>query len=98
MKWDWKLTPPAEKDLTRIDRPIRARILDALDQLALELSADTPYPANTKKLTGMGDEWRLRVGDYRVRFKKATLVVESGELEGVIVVTHSRHRREAYRD
>ncbi len=43
---------------------------------------------NIKRLRGSGD-WRLRVGDYRVRFE-----LLPGD---VLRILHVKHRREAYR-
>jgi mRNA interferase RelE/StbE len=55
----------ARKDLRRIDPPTRARILSAIERLAqgAELAGDI------KRLRGSGD-YRLRVGDWRIRFER----------------------------
>ncbi len=47
----------------RLDKPTRRRISDAIDQLAIN-----PYDKNhdVKPLAGRDDEYRLRVGKYRV--------------------------------
>ena len=58
--WRVQITPPARRDLRRLDPPIRQRVLDALDRLV----ADTPT-GDVIKLQGR-DEHRLRVGDRRV--------------------------------
>ena len=63
---------------------MRERILDALDRLAETTHGDV------KKLTDEGDEMRLRVGDWRVRF-----VFHHGP--GTIEVLRVFHRRDAYR-
>jgi mRNA interferase RelE/StbE len=42
---------------------VAARILDALDRLA------TTGQGDIQRLRGTPDEWRLRVGDWRVRFR-----------------------------
>jgi mRNA interferase RelE/StbE len=60
--WTYVITPPARRDLRRIDRPIQLRVVDALDSFVAN-----PKAGNARKLTG-SDEWRLRVGDWRVRF------------------------------
>lgn len=53
------------RDLRRIDPPTGARILTAITRLAqsAELVGDV------KRLSGSG-EYRLRVGDWRVRFER----------------------------
>lgn len=63
MAWYVEITRPAEKDLSRIpDRDVRY-IFNALNRLA-----EDPYNADIRKLSGTNAEWRLRVGNWRVRF------------------------------
>ncbi len=81
----WVFTPRARRDFRRIDPPIQRRIIDALDVLTGELPA-----GDVVKLTGMDDEWRLRVGDWRVRFQRDAV--------GVLQVTRVLPRGRAYRD
>ena len=57
-----RFTRTAEKELRRLDPPIRARVLGALDRL----SADD-RSLDVRRLTG-SDHFRLRVGDWRVIF------------------------------
>lgn len=57
-----RFTRTAEKELRRLDPPIRARVTGALDRLgAGDRSLDV------RRLTG-GEHFRLRVGDWRVIF------------------------------
>ena len=60
--WSYVITPPARRDLRRLDRPIKKRIVNALDRFVAN-----PQASDTRKLAN-SDEWRLRVGDWRVRF------------------------------
>jgi mRNA interferase RelE/StbE len=71
--------------LTGLDPPIQRRIIDALDRLIGE-----PPAGDVVKLTGVEDEWRLRVGDWRVRFRR--------DSSGVIQVLRVLPRGRAYRD
>jgi len=57
------LTASAQRDLRRLDRPVATRILDALARLA-----DTGQ-GDVTRLQGTSDEWRLRVGDWRICFR-----------------------------
>ncbi len=57
-----RFTRTAEKDLRRLDPPIRTRVLAALDRLQAE-----DRSLDIRHLTG-GDHYRLRVGDWRVIF------------------------------
>ncbi len=57
-----RFTRTAEKELRRLDPPIRARVLGALDRL----SADD-RSLDVRRLAG-SEHFRLRVGDWRVIF------------------------------
>ncbi len=63
--WRVVVEDRARKDLRRIDPPGRRRILIAIERLAqgAELTGDV------KRLRG-SNEYRLRVGDWRVRFER----------------------------
>jgi mRNA interferase RelE/StbE len=77
------VTPQARVDVRRIDRETAMRILTALDRLARTGEGDV------KRLQDIEPpEFRLRVGDYRVRF------YDQGDS---ILVLSVLHRSEAYR-
>jgi mRNA interferase RelE/StbE len=63
--WRVVVDDRARKDLRRIDQPTRERILRSIARLAqgAELTGDV------KRLQG-SHEYRLRVGDWRVRFER----------------------------
>jgi mRNA interferase RelE/StbE len=81
----WVFTGRARRDLQRLDPPVQRRIIDALDRL----TGDSPA-GDVVKLTGLEDEWRLRVGGWRVRFQR--------DSSGVIHVLRVLPRGRAYRD
>ncbi|CAD5957373.1 MULTISPECIES: type II toxin-antitoxin system RelE family toxin [Streptomyces] len=87
MKYAFRFTAAAQRQLRAIDRPAAMRILAALTALG-----DDPYreDADIKKLTGPSGLYRLRVGSYRVAYQ-----VEDGEL--VILVVKVGDRRDVYR-
>ena len=62
--WRYEIAPTARRDLRRLDRPIRGRVLQALDRYVQD-----PKVGDVVKLTGTG-HYRLRVGDWRVRFAR----------------------------
>jgi mRNA interferase RelE/StbE len=64
-RWRVVVDDRARKDLRRIDPPTRERILRSIARLAqgAELTGDV------KRLRG-SHEYRLRVGDWRVRFER----------------------------
>lgn len=75
-------TEAAKRDLRRIDREQAITILRALTEYG-----DTGQGA-IKQLRGSSD-YRLRIGDYRVRFELLT--------DGALLILQVKHRREAYR-
>jgi mRNA-degrading endonuclease RelE of RelBE toxin-antitoxin system len=76
-------TEQGKAELRQIDREQAMRIL-------LELTRyEATGQGDVRKLKG-SDEFRLRVGDYRVRFD----VLEDGRLN----ILHVFHRKEAYRE
>jgi mRNA interferase RelE/StbE len=83
--WRLEIEPRALKELEAIGTPNAARILKALNRLAMD-----PYGApNVKTLSG-GEGYRLRIGDYRVLY-----VLRDGEM--LVLVVKVAHRREVYR-
>jgi mRNA-degrading endonuclease RelE of RelBE toxin-antitoxin system len=75
-------TPAAQDDLRRIDKEQAMNILLALTRYGKTGEGDV------KQLKASTD-FRLRVGDYRVRLR----VLKTG----VIRIAQVKHRREAYR-
>ena len=74
----------AQKELDALDDAVFTRI----DQKILAL-ADNPRPAGCKKLKGYKDQWRVRVGDWRVLY-----IIDDASKR--VSVTRIAHRREAY--
>jgi mRNA interferase RelE/StbE len=82
------LTRAALGDLRGLDKGIARRVLDALDRLGADGLGDV------RRLQGIDPpEWRLRVGDWRVR-----LAFEGDDETGAVRVLRVMHRREVYRD
>ena len=62
--WQVEIAPSARRDIRRLDRQVQVRILVALDGLRAE-----PAQGDVRRLTAINPpEWRLRVGDWRIRF------------------------------
>jgi mRNA interferase RelE/StbE len=59
-----------------------------IDKRILALGSN-PRPTGCKKLKGYKDQWRIRIGDYRVIY----IVNDSRK---TVTVTHVAHRREVY--
>lgn len=85
MPWQLEILPDAERDLLRLDPPVRRRILSKL--VWFRENFDTLVPENLSvPLRGF---YRLRVGDYRV-------VYDIERDSGTLVVHAVGHRREIY--
>ncbi len=84
MSFSIRIKESAAKELRRISRPDRTRIVAAIDRLA-----ELPHLGAALKgdLRGLR---RLRVGDYRILYE-----IEDDEL--IVLVVRVAHRREAYR-
>ena len=83
-KYSVELKPSARKELDCLSNKLIERILPRLENLAFN-----PRPAGCKKLKGGDNEWRIRVGDYRIVY-----TVDDGRLR--VEVTRIRHRSEVY--
>ncbi|MEO3782735.1 type II toxin-antitoxin system RelE/ParE family toxin [Actinocorallia sp. B10E7] len=88
MKYAFRFTAAAQRQLRAISRPDAMRILTALTALG-----DDPYceGADVKKLTGLSGLYRLRVGNYRLAYQ-----INDGEL--LILVVKVGDRRDVYRN
>jgi mRNA interferase RelE/StbE len=78
------LTSSAEKELKKLPSQLTARMLPRLERLA-----SNPRPSGCKKLKGGDNEWRVRVGDYRVVY-----TIDDKKL--LVEVTRIRHRSAVY--
>lgn len=78
------LTSHAERELRRLDRPIKNRILSA----ALSLSED-PRPPGCIKIKGTENRWRIRVGDWRIGYE----IADAARMIRIVAIGH---RREFY--
>ncbi|WP_405457655.1 type II toxin-antitoxin system RelE/ParE family toxin [Streptomyces sp. NBC_00101] len=88
MKYAFRFTATAQRQLRAIDRPAAMRILAALTALG-----EDPYreDADVKKLVGSSGLYRLRVGNHRVAYQ-----VENDRL--VILVVKVGDRRDVCRN
>lgn len=84
MKYEVRVVPAAEREMDKLPTSVHTRISRRI--LSLE---DNPRPRGAKKLSG-SEEYRLRVGDYRVLY---TIDDE----RCIITVFVVGHRREVYR-
>ncbi|MEX2236687.1 MAG: type II toxin-antitoxin system RelE/ParE family toxin [Dehalococcoidia bacterium] len=79
-------TRPARRELRKLPHEIQRRLGPHIEALSHE-----PRPAGVTKLnTSAGDEYRIRVGHYRVIYQ-----IEDYAL--IVLVLRVGHRREVYR-
>ena len=83
--YDVKLMPQAQKDLDGFSGKLLSRFEDVILGLY-----DEPRPHNSKKLSGGGLRWRIRVGDYRILY-------EIDDSQKIVKVYRIAHRKEVYR-
>ena len=84
VKYSLEIKSAAQKELDAMDDTLFTRI----DRKILAL-AFNPRPAGCKKLKGYKDQWRVRVGDWRVVY----IIDDTAKL---VSVTRIAHRREVY--
>lgn len=82
MNYRVEFTTAAARQVTKLPRPARDRVLEAIDDLQ-----DDPRPHGAKKLVGEQNAWRIRVGDYRVIYD-----VRDGELVVTVGLCIGLHR------
>ncbi|HSB13801.1 MAG TPA: type II toxin-antitoxin system RelE/ParE family toxin [Bryobacteraceae bacterium] len=75
----------AGRDLRRAPAVILQRVVRAIKALS-----NDPRPSGARKITGSKNDWRIRIGDYRVLY-------ELNDTERTVRVMRVRHRREVYR-
>jgi mRNA interferase RelE/StbE len=75
----------AEIDLKHLPTSIFHRII-----LQIGTLAEDPRPPRCRKITGSKNDWRIRIGDYRV-------IYEIDDKAKAVRIMRVRHRREVYR-
>ncbi|HXK40362.1 MAG TPA: type II toxin-antitoxin system RelE/ParE family toxin [Candidatus Paceibacterota bacterium] len=85
MAYKVEFRPAAAKALRKLPEDVRTRIAKAIDVLR-----DDPRHAGVHRLRGGRNEYRARVGDYRILYEVDDAVL-------IVLVLHVGHRREIYR-
>jgi mRNA interferase RelE/StbE len=73
-------------------QPVDGRLPEQVYQRVLKkirLLAEEPRPDGALKLKGMGAEYRIRMGDYRLRYK-------IDDENQVVILGRCQHRKNAY--
>jgi mRNA interferase RelE/StbE len=75
----------AERDLKKLSQAMFYRVIPQIKDLS-----ENPKPSGCRKITGSKNDWRIRIGDYRI-------IYEIDEKEKAVKVMRIRHRREVYK-
>lgn len=75
----------AEQEFSALPRQIQQRLQPRIDGLAVD-----PRPPGVKKLAGTDNQYRLRVGDYRIVYELQDQIL-------LVILLRIGHRREIYR-
>ncbi|KQS54769.1 plasmid stabilization protein [Geodermatophilus sp. Leaf369] len=84
MTYSVEFTAAAARQVRKLDRPVRVRLVTAIGGLAEE-----PRPAGATKLVGEQTACCIRVGDHRVVYDVLDELL-------VVTVFRTRHRREVH--
>ena len=85
MKYVLFLKKSAEKELLSLPREQAQKIKSAILSLT-----ENPRPAGCKKISGKEDDYRIRIGNYRVVYTISDKVL-------TVLVIKIAHRKEIYR-
>lgn len=86
MRYQVVVPRPVQQHLDLLPDEAHDRVLRRI--VALK---ENPRPHGCVKLKGREHEYRIRIGDYRVRY-------EVRDQELLVLLLHCRHRKDAYRD
>jgi mRNA interferase RelE/StbE len=86
MAYEIFIEKKAEKDLRRLPKNYQNKIIQKILNLK-----DNPKPIEARKITSSENYYRIKVGDYRIRY-------EINYKEKRVNIFRVRHRKEAYRN
>lgn len=85
MSWELDITARARRDLRNLDPRDQAIVRDAINHAVRD-----PGSVDLRKLRGTKDEWRIRVGRWRI-------ILRLDNKTGVMVISRILPRDQAYR-
>jgi mRNA interferase RelE/StbE len=77
---------PTQKQIDKLPEDIRVVVTERIILLG-----DEPRPSGVVKLKGTDHEYRIRIGDYRVRY-------EIDDKAAIVLILHCKHRKDVYKD
>ena len=84
MPYRVEFTRSAERSFDRLSKAVKDRLRSRVRALA-----DNPRPPVVEKLTGRANDYRIRVGDYRIVYRVRDEVL-------IVLVIEVGHRRDVY--
>ncbi|MEO0456669.1 MAG: type II toxin-antitoxin system RelE/ParE family toxin [Cyanobacteria bacterium P01_A01_bin.114] len=84
MKYSLVVPKSVQKQLDKLPTEVYERIFKKVRQLA-----EDPRPLGSLKLKGKDSEYRIRIGDYRVRYK-----IDDGKK--IVILSRCKHRKDVY--
>ena len=85
MKYTIIISKSVQKQISRLSNELQKRVIGKISGLQEE-----PRPTGIVKMKGYSNEYRLRVGNYRIRY-------EIDDSQRIIKILQCKHRREVYR-
>ena len=85
MLYQVEIAPSAQRDFKRLPHEIVRRVDAAI--LSFE---ENPRPQGCAKLEGSDNDYRVRIGDYRILY-------EVNDAKKIVTIAHVRKRSDAYR-
>ena len=86
MSYQVIIPKPVQKQLDGIPDAIYDRIIKQIKMLE-----EYPRPRGCVKLKGYETEYRIRIGNYRIRY-------EICDQKYVVIILHCKHRKSVYKD
>ncbi|OUL25628.1 type II toxin-antitoxin system RelE/ParE family toxin [Nostoc sp. 106C] len=85
MKLTVVISKSVQKQIDDLPNDVRERVIEKIQNLA-----DEPRPDGVVKLKGSDNEYRIRIGDYRVRY-------EIDDESQLVRLLQCKHRKDVYR-
>jgi mRNA interferase RelE/StbE len=85
MSYTLLISKSVQKQIDNLPSELKERVVEKIQNLASE-----PRPDGVVKLKGFDNEYRIRVGDYRVRY-------EVDDTNQIIRLLQCKHRKDVYR-
>ncbi|MBD2682049.1 MULTISPECIES: type II toxin-antitoxin system RelE/ParE family toxin [Nostoc] len=86
MSYTVVISKSVQKQIDNLPNDIIERVIEKIQNLAVE-----PRPDGIVKLKGFDNEYRIRIGDYRVRY-------EIDDENQLVQILQCKHRKDVYRN